>query len=236
VKQKYAHCLKPCSHRYEVMSDRDVVLLAQSGDKSAAEYLLYKYRNLVRSRARYFFLSGAETDDLLQIGMIGLWQAITDYHCDYPISFPTFAKICIKRHIITAIKTATRQKQIPLNCSLSLEIPPGEDSEDLILYDILPSSASIDPEEMVLQAENTRNLIELLHQMLSDFEWNVLVRYQVGKTYREISDELRVNTKSVDNALVRIKRKVVDIKLEHINFKQLIHTINPSTYDYSNLV
>jgi RNA polymerase sporulation-specific sigma factor len=218
------------------MTDREVILLAQSGDKVAAEYLLYKYRNLVRSRTRYFFLSGAETDDLLQIGMIGLWQAITDYRFDYPISFPTFARICIKRHIITAIKTSTRQKQIPLNCSLSLEIPAGEEYEDLILYDILPSSASIDPEEMVLQTENTRNLIELLHQMLSDFEWNVLVRYQVGKTYREISDELHVNTKSVDNALMRIKKKVVNIKLEHINFKQLIHNINPSTYDYGNPV
>lgn len=236
MKQQYAHCLKPGGYLYADMSDREVILLAQNGDKTAAEYLLYKYRNLVRSQVQYYFLRGAETDDLLQIGMIGLWQAVIHYRCDYPISFPAFARICIKRHILTAIKSATRQKQIPLNCSLSLEIPRGEDYDDWVLSDILPSSAAIDPEEMILQQENTQHLIQMLHQMLSNFEWEVLVLYQIGKSYREISIELRVNTKSVDNALVRIKRKVVDVNLENINFKQLIRNINPSTFDYGNLV
>ena len=112
--------------RYAGQLDREIVERAQRGEDFAAEYLLYKYRNLVKTKVKSYFLIGAEKDDLLQVGMIGLWQAIIDFRADKAISFPAFAKVCIQRHIITAIKTATRQKQQPLNTSLSLECPSDQ--------------------------------------------------------------------------------------------------------------
>jgi RNA polymerase sporulation-specific sigma factor len=199
---------------FEVLDDSEIVGLAQIGVEEAAEYLLYKYRNLVRNKVRSYFLVGAEKEDLLQVGMIGLWQAIVDYRPDKAISFPAFARICIQRHIITAIKTATRQKQVPLNTSLSLESPSDESSSEWTLSDILTSVETVDPEDLVLRREDSKLLQEMLQQMLSDFEWQVLVGYKVGKSYRESASELRCKTKSVDNALARIKRKVSSTPLE----------------------
>ncbi|MDI6827758.1 MAG: RNA polymerase sporulation sigma factor SigH [Armatimonadota bacterium] len=212
---EYEQDLVPQRHaQYEGMSDAGVVERAQAGEEQAAEYLLYKYRNLVRNKVRSYFLVGAEKEDLLQVGMIGLWQAVVDYRADKAISFPAFARICIQRHIITAIKTATRQKQIPLNTSLSLESPPDESSSEWTLSDILTSENIVDPEEVVLKQEDSNQLQEKLQQMLSDFEWRVLAGYRVGKSYREIASELKCKTKSVDNALARIKRKVSNTPLE----------------------
>lgn len=199
---------------FDYMDDAEIVALAQIGIEEAAECLLYKYRNLVRNKVRSYFLVGAEKEDLLQVGMIGLWQAMVDYRPDKAISFPAFARICIQRHIITAIKTATRQKQVPLNTSLSLESPSDESSSEWTLSDILTSEEVVDPEELVLRREDSKLLQEQLQQMLSDFEWQVLVGYKIGKSYREIACELRCKTKSVDNALARIKRKVSSTPLE----------------------
>lgn len=199
---------------FEHLDDSNIVELAQLGIEEAAEHLLYKYRNLVRNKVRSYFLVGAEKEDLLQVGMIGLWQAVVDYRPDKAISFPAFARICIQRHIITAIKTATRQKQVPLNTSLSLESPPDESSSEWSLSDILTSEEVVDPEELVLRREDSKMLQEMLQQMLSDFEWRVLTGYKVGKSYREIAVELRCKTKSVDNALARIKRKVSTTSLD----------------------
>ena len=207
--------LAPQRHtEFENLSDAQVVELAQAGIEGAAEFLLYKYRNLVRSKVRSYFLVGAEKEDLLQVGMIGLWQAIVDYRADKAISFPAFARICIQRHIITAIKTATRQKQIPLNTSLSLESSPDESSSEWTLAEILTSEETVDPEELMLKREDSEMLQGMLQQMLSDFEWQVLAGYRVGKSYREIASELQCKTKSVDNALARIKRKVSNTPLE----------------------
>jgi len=194
--------------RYEGMSDQDLVRQAQNGEESACQYLLYKYKSLVRTKVRSYFLMGAEKDDLLQIGMIGLWQAVVDYRAEKEISFLSFARICIERHVITAIKTATRQKQAPLNMSISLEYPSDDGESEWNLAEILVSDDAVDPEELVLRREDSKHLREQLCRMLSDFEWRVLARYQVGKSYREIADELQCKTKSVDNALARIKRKV----------------------------
>ncbi|MHB1001102.1 MAG: RNA polymerase sporulation sigma factor SigH [Armatimonadota bacterium] len=199
---------------FESRDDAKVVHMAQSGVEAAAEYLLYKYRNLVRNRVRSYFLVGAEKEDLLQVGMIGLWQAIVDYSPDKAISFPAFARICIQRHIITAIKTATRQKQIPLNTSLSLESPSDESSSEWTLSDILTSDETVDPEDLMLKREDSKMLHDMLQQMLSEFEWRVLSKYKIGKSYREIACELRCKTKSVDNALARIKRKVSTTTLD----------------------
>ena len=154
--------------------------------------------------------------------MIGLWQAMVDFRGERAISFPAFAKVCIQRHIITAIKTATRQKQMPLNQSLSLESPAEDAGHDWNLSDILPSSEAMDPEELVLQSEDTKLLHEKLERLLSHFELQVLAGYQVGKSYREIALELKCKTKSVDNALARIKRKVTNEDLGLANLSELL--------------
>src|SRR2546423_12136751 len=194
--------------RYDRLADFEVVRLAQNGRRDAAEHILYKYRNLVRSKVKSYFLVGAEREDLLQVGMIGLWQAIIDYQPAKATSFPAFAKVCIHRHIITAIKAATRQKQLPLNTSLSLEVPSEDEVADWNMSDILHTDLTADPEDLVLRREDSKQLEELLQRLLSEFEWQVLSGYQLGKSYREIAAELRCKTKSVDNALARIKRKV----------------------------
>jgi RNA polymerase sigma-H factor len=207
--------------KYVDMPDSEVVAWAQMGRQDAAEHLLYKYRNLVRSKVKSYFLVGAEREDLLQVGMIGLWQAIVDYKPAKATSFPAFAKVCIHRHIITAIKAATRQKQLPLNSSLSLEVPCEDDFTDWNMSDIIQTDDTTDPEELVLQREDNKARQEMLQQLLSEFEWRVLHGYRIGKSYREIAVELRCKTKSVDNALARIKRKVSrvsDIDLDGLEF------------------
>jgi len=209
----------PGRSEYADLPDADVVELAQNGEEGASEYLLYKYRNLVRAKVKSYYLVGAEKEDLLQVGMIGLWQAIVDFRADKAISFPAFAKLCIQRHIITAIKTATRQKQIPLNTSLSLEAPVDDSSCDWSLSDILATDTAADPEELVLRQEDAKLLHEILKRILSEFEWNVLSGYRLGKSYREIAAELRCKTKSVDNALARIKRKVSSVCVDNMSWE-----------------
>ena len=214
--------LRQSQLKYADMADREIVSRAQRGENAAAEYMLYKYRNLVRTKVKSYFLVGAEKEDLLQVGQIGLWQAIIDFRADKAISFPAFAKVCITRHIITAIKTATRQKQMPLNHSLSLESPSEDPTTDWNLSDILPNLDGADPEDMVLRNEDTKILHETLQQVLSDFEWHVLSGYQLGKSYREIACELRCKTKSVDNALARIKRKVSGVPIGNADLSELL--------------
>src|SRR3989442_12786797 len=170
------HSVKPL-HAYSRMPDREIVLRAQRGEEQASEFLLYKYRNLVRTKVKYYCLVGAEKEDLLQVGMIGLWQAIVDFRGDRAISFPAFAKVCIQRHIITAIKTATRQKQTPLNTSLSLESPSEDSGPDWNLSDILTAEHVLDREELVLQSADTRQLHDMLQHILSDFWWRALAGY-----------------------------------------------------------
>src|SRR5437763_4017095 len=217
MRELFDPCEEPTAagHRkYECLPDSRVVVLAQGGRQDASEHILYKYRNLVRSKVKSYFLVGAEREDLLQVGMIGLWQAIIDYEPAKATSFPAFAKVCIHRHIITAIKAATRQKQLPLNTSLSLEVPSEDEVSDWSMSDILHTDLTADPEDLVLRREDTKMLEELLQRLLSEFEWQVLAGYQLGKSYREIAAELRCKTKSVDNALARIKRKVSMSPLE----------------------
>jgi RNA polymerase sporulation-specific sigma factor len=134
------------SSSFGSLTDQQIVAIAQRGDETAVEHLLYKYRSLVRTKVRSYFLLGAEKEDLLQIGMIGLWQAIIDFKADKEISFLSFARICIERHVITAIKTATRQKQAPLNTSVSLEYPSDDSESEWNLAEILVSEDTVDPE------------------------------------------------------------------------------------------
>lgn len=199
--------LAPTFGPYLSMSDNEAVACAQHGDKRAAECLLYKYRNLVRSAVQAFYIPGAEREDLLQIGMIGLWQAITDFRSDRSHSFRAFARICVRRHLITAIKSAGRQKQLPLNSSMPIEAAPSSvwQRVDARVHKAL---ASADPEDWMLWNEYVTNLQRDLRGLLSDFEWSVLADFRCGMSYHEIASRLGCKVKSVDNALARIRRKV----------------------------
>ncbi|MGB9662387.1 MAG: RNA polymerase sporulation sigma factor SigH [Moorellaceae bacterium] len=195
-------------HTYEVMGDEEIVSLAQEGDDVAQEYLINKYRNFVRAKARSYFLVGADREDIIQEGMIGLYKAIRDFRGDKLSSFRAFAELCITRQIITAIKTATRQKHIPLNSYVSLNKPVYDEDSDRTLLDIISGSKIADPEELIISREEFDNIEEKMGEILSSLEWQVLMSYLEGKSYQEIAVDLRRHVKSIDNALQRVKRKL----------------------------
>jgi RNA polymerase sporulation-specific sigma factor len=196
-------------HDFENMTDEAIVLMAQrDGDGAALEYLLNKYKNFVRTKARSYFLIGADHEDIVQEGMIGLYKAIRDFREDRLSSFRAFAELCITRQIITAIKTATRQKHIPLNSYISLNRPIYEEDSDRTLLDVITEDAPSNPEEMLIDREDLSVIEGRIGAMLSDLEKQVLIRYIEGKSYVEISEEMNRHVKSVDNALQRIKRKL----------------------------
>ena len=194
---------------FENMSDEEIVMDArtQSGI-IAQEYLLNKYRNFVRAKARSYFLIGAEREDIIQEGMIGLYKAIRDFRADKLSSFRAFAELCVTRQIITAIKTATRQKHIPLNSYISLNKPIYEEDSDRTLLDVLSGSKVSDPEELIISREEFIDIEEKMNNILSDLEWRVLMSYLDGKSYQEIAGDLDRHVKSIDNALQRVKRKL----------------------------
>ncbi len=194
---------------FENMPDEEVVQLAQDADGAALEYLLNKYKNFVRTKARSYFLIGADHEDIVQEGMIGLYKSIRDYRRDKQKSFRAFAELCITRQIITAIKTATRQKHIPLNSYVSLNRPIYDEDSDRTLLDVITEEAPTNPEEMLIDREDLSVIEGRIGEMLSDLEKQVLVRYVEGKSYAEISEEMGRHVKSIDNALQRIKRKLL---------------------------
>jgi len=194
---------------FESMTDEQVVLLAQETDSPALEYLLNKYKNFVRTKARSYFLIGADHEDIVQEGMIGLYKAIRDYKAERLSSFRAFAELCVTRQITTAIKTATRQKHIPLNSYISLNKPIYEEDSDRTLLDVITEEGMSNPEEMIIDREDLSVIEGKIGQMLSDLEKEVLVRYMEGKSYVEIADEMHRHVKSIDNALQRIKRKLL---------------------------
>ena len=194
---------------FESMADEQIVKLAQDADGAALEYLLNKYKNFVRTKARSYFLIGADHEDIVQEGMIGLYKAIRDYRAEKLSSFRAFAELCVTRQIITAIKTATRQKHIPLNSYISLNKPIYEEDSDRTLLDVITEEGISNPEEMIIDREDLSVIEGKIGQMLSDLEKDVLVRYMEGKSYVEIADEMHRHVKSIDNALQRIKRKLL---------------------------
>ena len=194
---------------FENMTDEAIVRVAQQdGDGAALEYLLNKYKNFVRTKARSYFLIGADHEDIVQEGMIGLYKAIRDFREDRLSSFRAFAELCITRQIITAIKTATRQKHIPLNSYISLNRPIYEEDSDRTLLDVITEETPSNPEEMLIDREDLSVIEGRIGSMLSELEKQVLIRYIEGKSYVEISEEMNRHVKSVDNALQRIKRKL----------------------------
>jgi len=193
---------------YDELADEEIVELAKQGDSDAEEYLIHKYKNFVRAKARSYFLIGADREDIIQEGMIGLYKAIRDFKPDKLASFRAFAELCITRQIITAIKTATRQKHIPLNSYVSLNKPIYDEESDRTLLDVLSGNKITDPEELVISREEFNDIEDKMDEFLSDLERDVLNAYLDGKSYQEIAIELNRHVKSVDNALQRVKRKL----------------------------
>lgn len=190
------------------LEDEEIVDLVHNGESEALDYLIYKYRNFVRAKARSYFLIGADKEDIVQEGMIGLYKAIRDFREDKLTSFKAFAELCITRQIITAIKTATRQKHIPLNSYISLDKPIYDEESDRTLMDILSGTKVLDPEELIINQEELDHIEIKMAELLSDLERKVLALYLDGQSYQEISEELNRHVKSIDNALQRVKRKL----------------------------
>lgn len=193
---------------FENKLDEEVVDEAKKGDYRAQEYLISKYENFVKAKAKSYFLIGADKEDIYQEGMIGLYKAIRDFKADKLTSFKAFAEICVTRQIITAIKTATRQKHIPLNTYISLNKPIYEEESDRTLIDVLSELKITDPEELIIGKEQLKHIEGEMAKVLSDLEMEVLQSYLDGKSYQEIACDLDRQAKSIDNALQRVKRKL----------------------------
>jgi RNA polymerase sporulation-specific sigma factor len=193
---------------FQSMLDEEVVRYAKNGSERATEHLLSKYRNIVEGKARSYFLVGADHDDIIQEGMIGLFKAIRDFRNDKLLPFRAFAELCISRQIFTAIKAATRQKHIPLNSYVSLHANLFESDSDRTLLDTLAESDTSDPEDVVVTQQFSDDLRQRIKRDLSDLESAVLRSHLEGKSYQEIAAELQRRVKSVDNALQRAKRKI----------------------------
>src|SRR5690625_834521 len=193
---------------YRLVADEDIVESVREGNSDALDYLIMKYRNFVRAKARSYFLIGADREDIIQEGMIGLYKSIRDYRGDKLASFRAFAELCITRQIITAIKTATRQKHIPLNSYISLDKPIYDEESDRTLLDVICGSAVTDPAELMIHREEFSGLEDKMSEILSELERQVLMLYLDGRSYQEIAQELDRHVKSIDNALQRVKRKL----------------------------
>lgn len=195
-------------HRFEDLLDDEIVGLVHNGDTDALDFLITKYRSFVRMKARSYFLIGADREDIIQEGMIGLYKSIRDFRGDKLSSFRAFAELCITRQIITAIKTATRQKHIPLNSYVSLDKPIFDEDSDRTLMDMISGAVNENPEDLMIHREDFSNMEEKMDEILSDLERQVLALYLDGQSYHEISEELNRHVKSIDNALQRVKRKL----------------------------
>lgn len=192
----------------ERLTDEEIVDLAKHGDVEGLEYLINKYKNFVRAKARTYFLIGADREDIIQEGMIGLYKAIRDYRVDRQASFRAFAEVCVTRQIITAIKTATRQKHIPLNSYVSLNKPVFDEESERTLAEVVTTGKASNPEDLFINQENLMDIESTMHRILSPLEQRVVNLYLEGKSYVEIADQLDRHVKSVDNALQRVKRKL----------------------------
>ena len=203
--------------QFEQLLDEQIVEQVHLGNTDALDYLITKYRLFVKSKAKSYFLIGADKEDIVQEGMIGLYKAIRDFRGDKLASFRAFAELCITRQIITAIKTATRQKHIPLNSYVSLDKPIFEEESERTLLDIIESPVIDDPQHILINQEDYSHLESKMAEVLSELEQQVLERYLAGQSYFEISEQLNRHVKSIDNALQRVKRKLE----RHLEFGEM---------------
>ena len=193
---------------YTAFTDEALITSLRDGNKLAEETLYARYKQVVRSKARAYFLVGADREDIIQEGMIGLYKAVCDYEFDKQASFRAFADLCITRQIITAIKSATRKKHTPLNTYVSLNRSVFEGDSERTLMDMLSGAAVSDPEELFIGRENYETVAAHIDQSLSRLEKNALSLYLQGYSYQQIADALKITTKSVDNAIQRVKKKL----------------------------
>jgi RNA polymerase sporulation-specific sigma factor len=203
--------------KYKDLKDEEVVSQIKSGDKDALSYLLEKYKNLVNIKVSKYFMIGAEKEDILQEGMIGLFKAIQSFNEEKQNSFKSFANICIERQLITAIKSSNRQKHMPLNTYLSLNLSAYDNNEDdsVELIDTFNSKSVEDPLETIMKKEYYNEVEEAINKNLSKFEKQVLDRYLKGESYITIAKRLDSPVKSVDNAIQRIRKKATKNMLEN---------------------
>ncbi|MFB6804995.1 RNA polymerase sporulation sigma factor SigH [Peribacillus butanolivorans] len=193
---------------YTKLEDKVLVKMVHSGDSESLAFLINKYQNFVRAKTTPYFLIGADKEDLVQEGMIGLYKAIRDFREDRMTSFKAFAELCITRQIITAIKTATRQKHAPLNSYVSLDKPLYDEESNYTLMDMISGEKITNPEAIIINKEKADDIELKISELLSDLERRVLALYMDGQSYVEISEELNTHVKSIDNALQRVKRKL----------------------------
>ena len=202
-------------YNFKEMTDEQVVVIAQQEQNEfAIDYIVNKYKNFVRAKARTYFLVGADRDDIIQEGMIGLYKATRDFRHDKLASFRAFAELCITRQIITAIKSATRQKHAPLNSNISLNKTVYTEESERTLLEMLSSARSTNPEDLIISQEELDDIEKNIGHILSDLEWQVLEGYLDGKSYQEMAKGTDRSIKSIDNALQRVKRKLEKF-LEH---------------------
>ena len=197
------------TNSYNEMSDEDLINTIKSGDKLALEFLIEKYKKVVNMKVSKFFMIGAERDDIVQEGLIGLFKAVKSYNSEKQNSFKTFASLCIERQLITAIKTQNRQKHLPLNSYLSLNTVAYEENEESNLLEIFDAHKIEDPLETITKQEYYKAVEKAIDNSLSDFEKQVLNRYIQGESYSQIAQKLDIPVKSVDNAIQRIRKKAI---------------------------
>lgn len=195
------------SQSFDSMRDEDIVKIAQSGNEDAFDFILHKFRPQVARKANSYFLAGADKDDIIQEGMIGLFKAIRDYKEDKEASFRSFAELCITRQIISAVKSASRLKHSPLNTYVSLDKPLKEGNGDSTLLNIIAEGSSSNPEDIIIGKENMEQVEIKMEEVLSNLECKVLSMYLSGLSYNAIASILKKDPKSIDNALQRIKKK-----------------------------
>jgi RNA polymerase sporulation-specific sigma factor len=202
---------KPAQKIQRELEDLQLVLKARNGSQQALDDLLRRYTGFVRLKASSYFLAGGDGEDLVQEGLVGLYKAVRDFRADKETSFRSFAELCVTRQIITAIKTATRFKHAPLNTYVSFShTPAGQDSDgECTLGDALPGPAVHEPSVMVISTEELHCLVDCLGTGLSPLEADALRLYLEGSSYEEMADRLGCDTKTIDNALQRVKRKII---------------------------
>ena len=196
-------------NNYNSMSDEKLISLVKSDDKYALDFIIEKYRDLVNMKVGKYFIIGAEKEDIIQEGMIGLFKAIQSFNPDKQNSFKTFANMCIERQLITAIKTSNRQKNIPLNSYLSLNTAAYDDDEDTTVLEVFNSHLTEDPLDTITKKEYYKRVEDAIDKSLSDFEKQVLARFIKGESYVKIAEKLDTQVKSVDNAIQRIRKKAI---------------------------
>lgn len=192
----------------EQLSDEKLVQLSAEGSQQAAEILIERYRGLVKTKAHAYFMVGADTDDMIQEGMIGLFKAMKTYDMNKDSSFRTFAEICIKGQMVSAVKASTRQKHIPLNSSVSFDRPVYDEDSDKEGYDVMEVDNGQNPEEIYIKEEELQDMRDKIELLLSDFERRVIKLYLSGYSYQKIAAIVGKSEKSIDNALQRLKRKL----------------------------